>query len=387
MNLYRNKTKALLITHFAIRLDQGPAAPAFLYYLRKRTKKVVYIEHPFPYAPIQYSFLTIYEDGEVKKAIRIHNIKGPSFLQFFYHFLLTHYFILRSGTSFDLCITCENLSQVAVLLYKKLGLIKKIAYNSMDYLDTRFPNPILNYIYYTFDKIACRTADVNWVGTNKQILAREKRGFELKNLARFEVLPNGYLNDQIGTEPVEEINPYQLVFIGGIFKTTGIDLAINTLPKLLKKFPKIRLVIIGKGEHEKVLQQLTEKLKLQKYVKFLGFVEKFKNATDILRSSGIGIATFAPEQNSLSYYSDPSKVRLYLACGLPVITTTVSTIGPSIKKKGAGVVISYDQEDFFKAVSKILNSKKGYGQFKQAAVSLAKIYDLNTILDKAIRNL
>lgn len=387
MHLHKDKTKALLITHFAIRLDQGPAAPAFLFYLLKRTKKVAYIEHPFSYAPIQYSFLTIYKNGEVKKVIKIPNIKGPAFLQFIYHFLLTHYFIMRAGILFDLCITCENLSQLAVLFYKKIGLIKKIAYNSMDYLDQRFPSPVLNYIYYTVDKIACKTSDVIWVGTEKQIKAREERGFNLKELARFEVLPNGYLNDQVATELIKETNLHQLVFIGGVFKTTGIDLVINTLPKLIKKFPKIRLVVIGKGEHEKVLQQLTTKLKLQKYVDFLGFVEKFKDATKILRSSGIGIATFAPEQNSLSYYSDPSKVRLYLACGLPVITTSVTTIGPSLVKKKAGIVIPYDEKALIKAVGEILSSKKGYHSFKKSATALSKKYDLNFILDNALRKL
>lgn len=385
MHLNKNKTKALLITHFAIRLDQGPAAPAFLHYLRKHTKKIAYIEHPFSYAPIQYSFLTIYEDDAIKKTNKVPNIKGPVFLQFIYHFLLTNYFLLQAGLFFDLCISCENLSLIAVMIYRKLGIVKKTVYNSMDYTENRFKNSLLNYIYHTIDKLACKTADVNWVGTKQQIEAREKSGFNLKNYAKFEIIPNGYINEEIQTSPAKDINFYQLVFIGGIFKTTGLDLIINILPKLLQKFPKIRLVIIGKGAHEAVLKKLVRKLKLQKYISFLGFIEKFKDVTQIISNSGIGIATFLPEPDSLSYYSDPSKIRLYLACGLPVITTTVTTIGPSLVKEKAGIVIPYDGKSLFNAVKLMLSSKKRYAAFKESAITLSKKYDLSFILDSALR--
>lgn len=385
MHLHRNKTRTLLITHFAIRLDQGPAAPAFLHYLRKNTKEVVYIEHPFSYAPVQYSYLTIYENGVLKKMNKVPNIKGPDFLQFIYHFMLTNYFVLRAGPFFDLCISCENLSLIAITLYRKLGFIKKTVYNSMDYTEQRFKNPLLNYIYHSIDRLACKNSDVNWVGTKKQILARKLSGFNMKNYAGFEVVPNGYLNDQINSSPAKDINFYQLVFIGGVFKTTGLDLVINSLPLLIKKFPKIKLVIIGKGGHETVLKKLVKRLKLQKYVRFLGFIEKFDDAVKIISSSAIGMATFSPEQNSISFYSDPSKVRLYLACGLPVITTTVSTIGPSLQKYKAGLVIPYSEAELFKAVSLMLQNTDKYYLFKESAIALSKKYDLNYILDKALR--
>lgn len=387
MRLYKDTTRALLLTHFAIRLDQGPAAPAFLHYLLKRTKKVVYIEHPFPYAPIQYSFLTIYEDGETKKAIKIPNIKGSSFLQFIYHFFLTHYFLLQSGFFYEICISCENLSLTSILIYRKLGFIKKIVYNSMDYMEQRFKNPILNYIYHLTDKLACKTSDVNWVGTKQQILARKSSGFNLKNYAKFKIIPNGYINEEIKISPDKEINFYQLVFIGGIFKTTGLELAINALQILVKKIPKIRLMIIGKGEYETVLKKLVRKLKLNRHVKFLGFIKKFRDATQIIAESSIGLATFLPDPDSLSYYSDPSKVRLYLACGLPVITTTVTTIAPSLVKKKAGIVIPYKEKEFAKAVTFLLSNKKRYSSFKKSAISLSKKYDINLILDNSLRKL
>lgn len=387
MHLHKNKTRALLITHFAIRLDQGPAAPAFLHYLRKHTRKVAYIEHPFPYAPIQYSFLTIYENGEIKKSIKVSNIKGPAFLQFIYHFLLTHYFFLRAGPFFDVCISCESLSLISVMMYRKLGLIKRIIYNSMDYMEHRFKNALLNHIYHSIDRLACKTSDVNWVGTKQQIIARKNIGFNLKNYAKFEVIPNTYINEEIEILPAEKVNFYQLVFIGGVFKTIGLDLVINTLQRLVKKFPQIRLVIIGKGEYEIILKKLVKKLKLQKYVKFLGFIEKFKDATKIISSSSIGMATFLPEPDSLSYYSDPSKVRLYLACGLPVITTTVSTIGPLLIKKNAGIVIPYNENGLFRAISFMLSNQKRYVSFKKSAINLAKKFDLSFILDRAIRKL
>lgn len=385
MKLERNNTTALVITHFAIRLDQGPAAPSFLHYLRKRAKRVVYIEHPFPHAPIQYSFMTIYANGGIIKSIKIPNIKGPSFLQFIYHFLLTHYFYLQSGLFFDICISCENLSLTSVMVYRKLGLIKRIVYNTMDYMEHRFKNPILNYVYHFIDRLACKNSDVIWVVTKKQIIQREKNKIDLKTCAPFIIVPIGYDMQEITTFSSNKINYYRLVFAGGLLEHAGPQLAIQAMPQLIKKFPKIKLTLIGSGNYEHKLKDLIKSLRISKNVEFLGFIKKYSQLIKILTSCSIGLAPYVPIPGSLSFYSDPSKIRLYLACGLPVITTHVTTIASEITKNNAGVVIEYNVNDLCKAVEILLKDKNRYAKFKQGTIKLSTKFDINHILNRAFR--
>lgn len=64
-----------------------------------------------------------------------------------------------------------------------------------------------------------------------------------------------------------------LLSVSRLEKWKGVDRTISALPSLLKKFPKVRLLIIGEGAERKTLESLVEKLHLQENVNFLGAIE------------------------------------------------------------------------------------------------------------------
>ncbi len=387
MQIKKDSTKTLLLTHFVIRTNQGPAAPGILKYLLKRTDTVVYIEHPFPHAQIQYSFLSIFKRGTLVYQKKVANIKGPDWLQFIYHFLLSSYFIVRSFSRFDICIACENLSLISTLIFRKIGLINNLVYYSIDYTNKRFNNRIMNNLYYLIDKASCRYSDINWVVTKEQINARKANYGPLNQFSQFSIVPIGYDRSEIKPMPIDRINYFRIIFTGGLLEWAGLQLVIKSIPKLITKFSKIKLTIIGSGYYEKELKRLIKELNISNHVEFLGFIEDYYKLINIVARSSIGLAPYAPLKESVSYKSDPSKIKLYLICGLPVITTIVTTIASQISKTKSGIVIDYSEIDFVKAVEKILNSKKNYLKYKTNAIKLSKKYDLNFILDKAFKEI
>ncbi|HCB22832.1 hypothetical protein A3H81_01600 [Candidatus Daviesbacteria bacterium RIFCSPLOWO2_02_FULL_38_18] len=381
------KFKALVITHFVIRTNQGPAAPAIFRYFLNRAEKVVYIELPFPHAKIQSIFLRVYVNNKVRLSKEVPNIRGPEWLQFLFHILVSFYFVILSRSRFDIAIACENLSFISIYLFRILGIIRIIIYYTIDYSENRYPNKILNSIYKAIDYLSCKLSDRNWVVTKQQIDSRKKKGFELNKLSPFSIVPIGYDKQEIRLTPIKDIDPNRIIFAGGLLENSGPQLAILALPYLIERFPKIKLIIAGTGNYEKKLQNMAKSNKLLKHIQFLGYVENYYNLVRIISKSSIGLAPYVPNPNSLSFNSDPSKLKLYLMCGVPVVTTKVTTLAPYIKKYGAGEIVDYNEKQLALAITKILENKYTYRGYRERALLLSNKYDINKILDHAFKNI
>lgn len=73
---------------------------------------------------------------------------------------------------------------------------------------------------------------------------------------------------------------------------------------------------------------------------------------------GIGVALWNGKGNA--YYGDPGKTKLYLACGIPVITTNNTVFSKIIEQTQAGIVIGYNKEDFKEAVKELTKNYEFY---------------------------
>ena len=71
-------------------------------------------------------------------------------------------------------------------------------------------------------------------------------------------------------EQIELKGQYVMLSVSSLIKTKGIDLNINALSKLVKKYPNIMYYIIGDGEESKNLKKLVMDLNLSRNVIFLG---------------------------------------------------------------------------------------------------------------------
>jgi D-inositol-3-phosphate glycosyltransferase len=122
--------------------------------------------------------------------------------------------------------------------------------------------------------------------------------------------------------------------VGRIDPLKGIDNLIKALP-FLRHIPKLRLVILGGGEHSQreieQLQKLAHNLEVQDSVAFLGLIKHdqlpyFYNAADLC---------VVP-----SYYESFGLVALEsLACGTPVVATDVGNHESVIRQGDTGYVI------------------------------------------------
>jgi len=80
-----------------------------------------------------------------------------------------------------------------------------------------------------------------------------------------------------------------LLMISRLVNWKRLDRAINAMPEIIKKYENVELLIIGDGSERKNLENSVKKLKIEKYVKFLGVLprqdlKKYYNLADIFIS-------------------------------------------------------------------------------------------------------
>lgn len=386
MRIEKDST-VLILSHFYKRTSHGGGPPQDIrdYFLRK-VKYIYYIEHPFPSADDKRSSLTIYENGYIIKQIFTPRLFGPQIFYYIAHILITIFFLQISKRTFDLCIALDNLNTLSVLPYKKLGKIKKLIFYTIDYIPERFPNKILNTIYHWIDKIACYQSDAIWILSEVMKEERIKNNINPQKSAPSVLLPMGAHLNRINILPIQKINKFNLVYLGSLIEKQGVQIILEALPTILKKFPKVKLIIIGDGEYKQTLEEKVKLLNLHKHVMFKGFLTTHEEVEKILCKSGIGLAPYVDDKYNYALYTDPSKPKIYLGCGLPIIITPVPLIARIIHEKKAGIMTTYSKESIAKAIITLLSDEALYKQYRENAIKLSKKYDTDFLIEEAIRN-
>ncbi len=88
--------------------------------------------------------------------------------------------------------------------------------------------------------------------------------------------PQKYNPDNVPPEYIKQIrakygvkdDEFMILFLGRLVAIKGVDKLIMALPHIVPKIPKIKLVIVGVGDQQEYLTNLTRALKLEAYVKF-----------------------------------------------------------------------------------------------------------------------
>src|SRR5881396_2842273 len=155
----------------------------------------------------------------------------------------------------------------------------------------------------------------------------------------------------------------------------------------LRRGQGIELAIVGSGPLQGTLKEKVRELGLNQQVSFTGEVPDHQELERILTTCGIGLATYEPLPESYTYFTEPGKVKVYLACGLPVIITEVPEIAEEVKKRGAGMVIDYDQDNLVAAVTTLARSESGYTAARDSAISFASEFTWENVFTRALSSM
>jgi glycosyltransferase involved in cell wall biosynthesis len=146
------------------------------------------------------------------------------------------------------------------------------------------------------------------------------------------------------------------------------------LPEKIKE--KIIYYVAGSGEEKDKLEKLTTNLGLNKFVRFLGFVE---NAKSILPGADIVLVPSRTENL-------PFVVLEAGLCGLPIIATSVGGIPEIIKDMQNGILVHpINPKEIAEAIIYMINHKDRSKEFGEAIKStVTAFFSFEKMLEETI---
>lgn len=372
------------IISFHEAIPVGPAYDLRKFLFLQGSKKLLFISHPLLYNKEVHknsSWYEYYEDGNLRKKDGALHWKLPEAFLYIKDFLYTLFWSRQLFGKCNIFVGLDPLNALAGLLFKMFGKVEKVIYYSIDYFPIRFKNKLLNSLYHLIDRICVKFCDETW---NVSPNMAKSRGYEDRQYT----VPIGIWFNRTKRLPFSQINKKKLVFIGLVDITSGVELAIRAVPKILVKVPGVKLEIVGSGPEEENLKKLAKELNIENHVKFYGWVIDRVKVEKILSDGAVGLVLFNTKIFKEEVKNaDPMKLKDYMVFGMPIISTDAISTKDGIRKARAGIIIKYDIEEFTNAVIKLLMEQSLLNQYRENALDYVKKFDIENIYRENIKRI
>ena len=294
----------------------------------------------------------------------------------------TFWKLIRIKRRFDLYVGSNNLNAFIGIWIKRIGKVRRVIYFTPDFSHQRFNNSILNSIWHWLDYFCLKHADLVWnsssiMSVDLMVQEREKRGVPIKYRDKQISVPDG--TDIIKQVPFEDIERYKIGFVGHLKEGMGIEMLIDIFPEIKYQFPEAKLLIIGSGPIEDKLRLRAQSFK---EIEFTGFIGELDMVYKQLSKCAIAVAPY--KEGTISQYTDPGKVKIYLSLGLPMVITRVPQVALEIEKEQCGIVISYQKDELLQGIVKLLKDEHLLRMYRNNTKRLNKKYRWGKIFNKAL---
>ncbi len=367
------KIKLLVFTSTFPKWENDDATPPFVYELSKRLAKTFDISVLTPHCPKSKSF-------EIMSEMKLYRFRYffrkyeklagnggiiPTLNRNKFYYLLVPFFLFMQFSALIKIIKKEKPDIIHAHWIIPQGciaaLIKKIY--KIPFVVTIHGGDIFGLqgrILTNFKKFTLKNANKITVVSNaikKEIL--EKTG---KNL-EVEVVPMGVDSNLFNPNKKDDLlrKKYKidgafLLFVGRLEEKKGVEYLIKAMPDIIKKYPKIKLMIIGYGTLEKKLKNLTKKLYLEKNIIFTGPIQnnllpKYYASSDIFIGPSIQTKEGDTEGLGLTF------VEAGL-CNCVLIGSNIGGISDVVENNKTGFLIKQkDSREIAIAVIRLLDNK------------------------------
>jgi glycosyltransferase involved in cell wall biosynthesis len=191
------------------------------------------------------------------------------------------------------------------------------------------------------------------------------------DLERFKPTNDGLYLKQIFAVPN---NKPVLLYVGRLDREKRIDVILRALPDILR-VTSVHLVLTGIGKEKQKLEELTEKLGIQKAVTFTGFVPD-KDLQNIYRIADLFVIASIAELQSLVTLEA-------MASGLPVVAVNAMALPELVHDGENGYLFSNgDSQMLAEKVIAILSNPTMRAQMSQKSLEIIKDHDIHKVIEK-----
>ncbi len=168
---------------------------------------------------------------------------------------------------------------------------------------------------------------------------------------KIEIVPNGV---DLSFFNSKNKNEKKVIFSGVMYHHRGLDVLLDSVPKVLEKFPLTEFCLLGDGPEMNKLKNIVKEKNLEKNVKFEGWLDRNqipKKISDAL----IGIGPL--KKTTVTENALPIKVLEYMASSLPIIAKKGTLPNDVLEDNENGFFID-DSKDLANKIIELLNDPK-----------------------------
>jgi glycosyltransferase involved in cell wall biosynthesis len=367
---------ALVANGFA----DGPAHAMRDHLVRERAGRLVTVNHPLSREEGDRHLLEEWAGGRL---VRSRALRFPSRPPLTYPLDLLAMPVLPKV---DCWFGFNPLNVLQGLAARRLGRARQIVYWGVDFVDDRFGHRSLTTAYESIEGYCCRHADARFELSTAMSEARNRRhGREGSSLAPARIVPMGAWTGHVPRTDEDSYLRRLVVYVGHLQPKQGLLELLQAIRILHERGVEVTLDVIGRGPQEGALKERAGELGIDGAVHFHGFVEDHRELERLVSRGSIGVAPYATG-NAASYtvYADPGKLKVYLAAGLPIVTTNVAPVAAELAEAGAAVLVEFEPPAIAAAIERLLGSAAEWRRRRQAALDVARTYDWQLILSDAL---
>lgn len=161
---------------------------------------------------------------------------------------------------------------------------------------------------------------------------------------------------------------FTFITIGRMSEQKNQQLLLKSFRILVNNYKNVKLIFVGDGVLKDDLLKLTNDLKLNDYIEYVGNVNDVENYLKIADAFVL----------SSIYEGLPMTILEAMAASLPIISTNVGGVKDIVTNNG--ILVKVDENNLAKAMLSLIENEKLCNEFKNNSYENAKNYDLSKIV-------
>lgn len=258
---------------------------------------------------------------------------------------------------------------IPIILCKILKIPSVVEVNGL-VLDELKVNNSKSFAYRVFSRLALRSEKLNYRYCDRIVSVTDKLKEELVNLyavpeGKIIVINNGANTDlfkpmnqeRVKAELQLEESKKYVCFVGNLAAWQGVEFLIYASPFVLEKCPDVRFLVVGDGAMKNKLLEITSASGLLNKFIFTGRVP-YDSVPRYINASDVCVAPFIKGRNEKIGLS-ALKTYEYLACGKPIVASSIPGVKDLIECSGGGISVSpEDPEELANAIVELILNEK-----------------------------
>jgi glycosyltransferase involved in cell wall biosynthesis len=357
-----------------------PGSGLLEFLLDRPARHVTTVAHPLTKEDGNRHEITTYAAGQLSSARAVRYPTRPP-----YTYPIDALFPARAPRC-DGWIAFNNLLCARGLVERRATHAARVVYWAVDFVPDRFgAGKPMTRVYDALDAYCCRHADLRVELSQAALEGRDARhGLADGAGAPRVVAPIGAWISRTPVAPADGWRSRRVVFIGHLVERMGGDTVIEALAQLARRGVDVSADIAGRGPQEDRLRETAKRHGLGERVRFHGFIADHQALERLLASASVALAPYSTRVESFTRYADPSKLKSYLAAGLPILLTDVPPNAHELQERAGAQVIADDPAAFADAIERTLADAESWGRRREEARRHAQLFDWNTIVGNVL---